>query len=150
MVPVVIRSCVAKLCQDASNRCLGFLPSQGAHLIRSMSQCPLYPRKRTWITAVVMSALCQKRTFCAAARNVLSAVERSERNVPIDNIARIAKGLSSSARGSAYTVCLSRRDIVRCDAQLDFRLRVALRENKFEIRAYTSACSVYAMVLYCH
>ena len=25
-------------------------------------QCPLYPRKRTWIGTVVMSALCQKRT----------------------------------------------------------------------------------------
>src|SRR5262249_56427623 len=26
-------------------------------------QCPLYPQKRTWFSTIVMSALCQKRTF---------------------------------------------------------------------------------------
>src|SRR5262249_46638646 len=31
-------------------------------------QCPLYPRKRTFVGGVVMSALCQKQTFRAAAR----------------------------------------------------------------------------------
>ena len=30
--------------------------------------CPLYPQKRTLIERVRMSALCQKRTFCAAAK----------------------------------------------------------------------------------
>ena len=40
--------------------------------------CPLHLRKRTWIRTFVMSALCQKRTFCAAARN---AVIRSPRRL---------------------------------------------------------------------
>jgi hypothetical protein len=33
--------------------------------------CPLYPRKRTLIERVGMSALCQKQTFCAAVKNVV-------------------------------------------------------------------------------
>ena len=33
---------------------------------RMSNQCPLYPRKRTSLSATEMSALCQKRTFCAA------------------------------------------------------------------------------------
>ena len=28
----------------------------------TFARCPLYPRKRTWITTVMTSALCQKRT----------------------------------------------------------------------------------------
>src|SRR6516162_5387051 len=31
-------------------------------------RCPLYPQYRTWIGTVVMSALCQKQTFCAAVK----------------------------------------------------------------------------------
>ena len=31
---------------------------------RSADKCPLYPQKRTSPKTVVMSALCQKRTFC--------------------------------------------------------------------------------------
>jgi len=31
--------------------------------------CPLCPRKRTLVERVGMSALCQKRTFCAAVKN---------------------------------------------------------------------------------
>src|SRR5262249_5134346 len=34
-------------------------------------QCPLYPQKRTLLTRRGMSALCQKRTFCAAAKVTL-------------------------------------------------------------------------------
>src|SRR5262249_37283695 len=34
-------------------------------------QCPLYPQKQTLELSRVMSALCQKQTFCAAARNVV-------------------------------------------------------------------------------
>ena len=34
-------------------------------------QCPLYPRERTLEFNRVMSALCQKRTFCAAAELAL-------------------------------------------------------------------------------
>jgi len=33
-------------------------------------RCPLYPQKRTLVKRVGMSALCQKRTFCAAVRDV--------------------------------------------------------------------------------
>jgi hypothetical protein len=36
----------------------------------SSAPCPLYPQKQTLIERVGMSAKCQKRTFCAAARNV--------------------------------------------------------------------------------
>jgi len=36
---------------------------------RTFEPCPLYPRKRTSLAAIVMSALCQKRTFCTAADN---------------------------------------------------------------------------------
>jgi len=38
---------------------------------RPSEQCPLYPRKRTLIEPVGMSALCQKQTFCVAAKNVV-------------------------------------------------------------------------------
>src|SRR5262249_30341243 len=42
-----------------SRRCPLWVKSRHQGATRS---CPLYPQKRTWITAVVMSALCQKRT----------------------------------------------------------------------------------------
>src|SRR3974390_1749142 len=32
-----------------------------------LASCPLYPRKRTLVERVGMSASCQKRTFCGAA-----------------------------------------------------------------------------------
>src|SRR5262249_16839645 len=34
-------------------------------------RCPLYPQKRTLVEHVAMSAMCQKRTFCAAVKNVV-------------------------------------------------------------------------------
>ena len=34
----------------------------------TVAQCPLYLRKRTLLSATGMSALCQKRTFCGAAK----------------------------------------------------------------------------------
>jgi hypothetical protein len=34
-------------------------------------QCLLYPRKQTLLSAIGMSALCQKQTFCAAVKNVV-------------------------------------------------------------------------------
>jgi hypothetical protein len=42
------------------------------------SQCPLFPQKRTLVGESWMSALCQKRTFCAAANN--GRLERSTDN----------------------------------------------------------------------
>jgi len=33
------------------------------------TRCPLYPQKRTSQITVVMSALCQKQTFCAAEKS---------------------------------------------------------------------------------
>src|SRR5215469_11109514 len=38
---------------------------------RCANRCPLYPQKRTSVEPVGMSALCQKRTFCAAAQKPL-------------------------------------------------------------------------------
>jgi hypothetical protein len=35
------------------------------------AQCPLYPQKQTLDLSRVMSALCQKQTFCTAVRNVV-------------------------------------------------------------------------------
>jgi|SRR6516225_10586738 len=35
----------------------------------TLSRCLLYPQKRILISRVVMSALCQKRTLCAAANS---------------------------------------------------------------------------------
>ena len=35
---------------------------------RTFRQCPLYPQKRTSITTVVMSALCQKQTYAVQQR----------------------------------------------------------------------------------
>jgi hypothetical protein len=35
----------------------------------TLGRCLLYPQKRTLISRVVMSALCQKRTLCAAANS---------------------------------------------------------------------------------
>jgi len=34
-------------------------------------RCPLYPKMQTFVAATGMSALCQKRTFCAAAELAL-------------------------------------------------------------------------------
>jgi hypothetical protein len=42
-----------------------------ARLARPANQCPLYPQKRTLVSAVLMSALCQKQTFCTAVKNVV-------------------------------------------------------------------------------
>jgi NAD(P)-dependent dehydrogenase (short-subunit alcohol dehydrogenase family) len=28
-----------------------------------LTRCPLYPKKRTWLSTIVMSALCQKQTY---------------------------------------------------------------------------------------
>jgi len=39
--------------------------------IAGIGACLLYPQKRTLIERVGMSALCQKRTFCAAAKTSL-------------------------------------------------------------------------------
>src|SRR5262249_27849422 len=36
-----------------------------------LRECPLYPRKRISELSRVMSALCQKRTFCAAVETAL-------------------------------------------------------------------------------
>jgi hypothetical protein len=36
-----------------------------------MEECLLYPQKRTLRNRIGMSALCQKRTFCAAAKTTL-------------------------------------------------------------------------------
>src|SRR6516162_6045211 len=45
--------------------------------LRSTSnQCPPYPRKRTSQSTVVMSALCQKQTFCDAAETVIRSPRR--------------------------------------------------------------------------
>src|SRR5262249_24557016 len=55
----------------AHRKGLGDSHSQGEH------GCPLYPRKRTLLSVVVMSALCQKRTFTLRERDVAN---RSGRN----------------------------------------------------------------------
>jgi hypothetical protein len=43
---------------------------KSGHRIRSAA-CPLYPQKRTSMSAIVMSAKCQKQTKCVAANFVL-------------------------------------------------------------------------------
>jgi hypothetical protein len=40
---------------------------RSGHFAKS-GRCPRYPRKRTWISRAVTSALCQKQTFRAAAK----------------------------------------------------------------------------------
>jgi hypothetical protein len=47
--------------------CVGALIDLSA----TVAQCPLYPQKRTLELSHEMSALCQKRTFCAAERTSL-------------------------------------------------------------------------------
>src|SRR5215469_17852515 len=42
-----------------------------------LKQCPLYPQKRTWISRAVMSALCQKQTFCTALKNAVYSITSS-------------------------------------------------------------------------
>jgi hypothetical protein len=44
------------------------------------TRCPLYPQKRTWFSTVVMSALCQKRTF-ASFDHLIGAGEQRRRYV---------------------------------------------------------------------
>jgi hypothetical protein len=36
-----------------------------------VKRCPLYPQKRTSLSTIAVSALCQKQTFCAAAKTSL-------------------------------------------------------------------------------
>src|SRR6516165_6806027 len=45
-----------------------------------MPQCPLFPRKRTLIERVGMSALCQKQTFRVAVKNVAIRSPRRRRS----------------------------------------------------------------------
>jgi hypothetical protein len=45
-------------------------------------RCPLYPRKRTLSPAFATSALCQKRTFRAAANSVVRARLGGSAQVP--------------------------------------------------------------------
>src|SRR6516165_1205593 len=54
-------------CPSAPMSALGQKQTPGA----TSNQCPLYPRKRTWISTFVMSALCQKQTSCDAAKSGL-------------------------------------------------------------------------------
>src|SRR6516164_5387075 len=45
--------------------------SRADEMIEWDAVCPLCPRKRTFGSAVVISALRQKQTFCAAEKNVV-------------------------------------------------------------------------------
>src|SRR5262249_6373973 len=47
----------------------------------SSNQCPLYPRKRTLLTVIGMSALCQKQTYGTAANNRQSRIGADEFSV---------------------------------------------------------------------
>jgi hypothetical protein len=59
-----------ELCITANSDGLCLLWVISGHSVKSRP-CPLCPRKRTWISTVVMSALCQERTFCSAVKNVV-------------------------------------------------------------------------------
>ena len=76
----------AALCNTAKSarRCPFWVKSgrDGSNL-----QCPLYPQKRTSLSTVVMSALCQKRTYAAGPRDF--AILKLDRRRP---------GSTSSAR----------------------------------------------------
>jgi hypothetical protein len=38
--------------------------------VRLKTQCPLYPRKRTSLSAIAMSVLCQKRTSLPVSQSI--------------------------------------------------------------------------------
>src|SRR5215831_2426177 len=44
-------------------RCSGRISFSFLHRLNGVAQCPLYPRKETSLSAIVMSALSQKQTF---------------------------------------------------------------------------------------
>src|SRR5262249_41680847 len=64
-----------------------------------LNECPLYPQKRTSPKAVVMSALCQKQTFCAAAKALLFGHVSIARPaiVRLDQAAQTAVGEENAA-----------------------------------------------------
>src|SRR5215472_11228341 len=60
--------------------------------------CSLYPQKRTWITTVVMSALCQKRTF-RPALDIIVGGQGCSSSWSITREASPPKAISVSRRG---------------------------------------------------
>jgi hypothetical protein len=53
------------------------------------NQCPLYPQKRTWLSTVVMSALCQKQTSAFQTDHLAVTAERrnAHREIAISALA---------------------------------------------------------------
>jgi hypothetical protein len=54
---------------------------KSGHRIRSAS-CPLYPRKRTLLSAIAMSALCQKRTHAVQQKQPIRSPHRRWKECP--------------------------------------------------------------------
>src|SRR6516164_9710747 len=58
-----------------------------------VSQCPLYPQKRTWIGAAVTSALCQKRTLARLFNHLLGSGKQSRWDRHIHRLGGLTVGL---------------------------------------------------------
>jgi hypothetical protein len=105
----------------------------------------LYPRKRTFLSAVSMSALCQKRTLCSAATDRACTVEFSPvggegckaakgpntSNCPIWPAWRRQKSASRSGSIKEHT-CLA---APLCNVQGPFRIMVAIGFDLREVQS---------------
>src|SRR5262249_39634634 len=67
---VAYPKCEAPLCGTANLEAQCPLWVKSRHC-KGSTECPLCPQKRTSIERVRMSALCQKQTFCVAAKSVV-------------------------------------------------------------------------------
>ena len=70
---------------------------------RATRNCELLPQGRKYGFASGKFAAAKFRRFAEHEPNYLSSVERSERNVSIDNIGRIAKGLGTGSVSMSVT-----------------------------------------------
>src|SRR5215813_12095309 len=96
-------------------------------------QCPLYPQKRTSLSAIAMSALCQKQTFCAAAKN---AVIRSPLRRPKFGCTSLARLRPDFAPEHEYGVPFRRSRI----GAWTLRYRIVPAGQMSELRSYLYVC----------
>src|SRR5262249_50328939 len=93
----------------------------------AFTRCPLYPQKRTWFSAVVMSALCQKRTLLLITSSAVARADAAWPGVYGRHRLKIKEGSRGGLRSLAPL--LRRANIVQAQRRSDeSKMRECLRE----------------------
>src|SRR5215472_5670386 len=93
----------------------------------AFTRCPLYPQKRTWFSAVVMSALCQKRTLLLITSSAVARADAAWPGVYGRHRLKIKEGSRGGLRSLAPL--LRRANIVQAHRRSDeSKMRECLRE----------------------